>query len=132
MGLGGAVHTKGMYSQYIKFGGKELKTVKNKETKNRTKPKNTHSVTTRRNIIPIWLYRFPVFLLCIPTGLFKDEKFFIWLMRVRAEAKTHEHFPSNQEVPFLLTCPSLKMSNHYKEESFRNTDFDMRVFCFQV
>lgn len=48
-------------------------------------------------------------------------------MRVRAKAKTHEHFPSNQEVPFLLTCPSLKMPNHYKEESFRNRFWYARV-----
>lgn len=37
MGLGGAVNTKGMYSQYIKFGGKELKTSK-KTKKQKTEP----------------------------------------------------------------------------------------------
>lgn len=128
----GSKYKRNVFPVHKIWRKKKTKTVKNKETKNRTKPKNTHSVTTRRNIIPSWLYRFPVFLLCIPTGLFKDKKFFVWLMRVRAKAKTHEHFPSNQEVPFVLTCPFLKTPNHYKEESFRNTDFDMLVFCFQV
>ena len=104
-----------------------------KKPQNQTKQKIIHSLTTRHNIITTWLCRFPIFLLCILLSPLKDEKVFTCLMRVKTRAKTHEHFPSYREVPsFLLSCPSFKMPKHYKEESFRNTDFDMFMFYFHV
>lgn len=53
-------------------------------------------------------------------------------MRVKVKAKTHEHFPSHQEVPFfLLICLSVKMPEPYKEET-SCTDADVFMFCFHV
>lgn len=108
---------------------RKKKTEKTKQ--NQTKPKIIHSLTTRHNIFTPWLYKFPILLLCILLSPFKNEEIFTWLMRAKARAETHEHFPSHQKAPpFLRT--SFKMPTHYKKESFRNTDSNMFIFCFHV
>lgn len=91
-GSEGAMNSKGRHSQCIKIGGGKIQ----KQKQKRTKPRIIPSVTTRCNITHTWLYWFPIFLLCIPLSPFKDEKMITWLMRVKAKAKTHEHFPSYQ------------------------------------
>lgn len=58
---------------------------------------------------------------------------FTWLMRVEARAKTHEQFPSHQEVPSCqLTCSSFKMGSIIKKKAFKNTDSGMFIFCSHV